>query len=156
MVAEAKHVFGLEQAARESIKQLDAKSLALSKLPRDAAQGESGGFGNIPASMKKRCSKADRYERLKNTGGTPECEDAVIKALNWLKQTQKEDGSWTSDFPVAMTGFALLAFLGHCEPPQSPEFGENVSRGITYLINVGLKNKGRLSAKDATLQPMGL
>ena len=111
--------------------------------------GDGGGFGGIPATMKKRCSKADRLARLRESGGTPECEEAVVKALIWLKTTQKEDGSWTSDYPVAMTGFALLAFLGHCETPQSPEFGVNVTRGITYLINVGLKNKGRLSTKDA-------
>lgn len=111
--------------------------------------GSGGGFGNIPAAMKKRCSAEDRMARLRETGGTPECEEAVMKSLRWLKKTQNADGSWDSQHPVAMTGFAILVFLGHCETPQSEEFGDAVSRGIAYLINVGLKNDGRLTNKDA-------
>ena len=110
--------------------------------------GNGGGFGSIPASMKKRCSKADRLARLAESGGTPECEDAVVKALHWLKASQNKDGSWSKAHPVAMTGFAVLAFLGHCETPQSPVFGDTVLRGITYLVDVGLKNDYRLTAAD--------
>jgi hypothetical protein len=49
-----------------------------------------------------------------------------------------------------MTGFSLLVYLGHCETPQSPEYGETVLKAITYLIDVGMKNDGRLSNMDAT------
>jgi len=111
--------------------------------------GAGGGFGNVPATMKKRCSKQDRLARLKESGGTPECEDAVVNALVWLKKTQNADGSWDKAHPVAMTAFALLAYLGHCETPQSQEFGDSVSRGIAYLVNVGLKNDGKLTNKPA-------
>ena len=116
----------------------------------DGDGGGGGGFGGIPATMKARCSKADRMSRLLAEGGTPESEDAVIKCLNWLQKSQNPDGSWTGDHPVAMTGLALLVYLGHCETPQSPEYGETVLKAITYLIDVGMKNDGRLSNKDAT------
>lgn len=109
--------------------------------------GGGGGFGKIPSSMRKRCSKEDRMARLKESGGTPKCEEAVIKALKWLKKTQNPDGSWDKTHPVAMTGLAILTYLGHCETPQSPEYGETVLKGITYLINIGLKNDGRLTNK---------
>lgn len=109
-----------------------------------------GGFTGIPGSMQKRCSKADRLARLKETGGTPECEDAVVKALYFLQGTQNPDGSWDKQHPVAMTGLALLAYLGHCETPQSPEFGETVLKAITYLTNVGMTNDGYLTNKDLT------
>ena len=112
--------------------------------------GGGGGFAGIPATMKARCSKADRMARLLAEGGTPECEDAVVKCLNWLQSTQNPDGSWTTSYPAAMTGFALLVYLGHCETPQSPEYGETVLKAITYLVNVGMKNDGRLSSQDAT------
>ena len=105
--------------------------------------------GNL-ATFGKRCSPAERMARLLSEGGTPQCEEAVVKALDWLQATQNPDGSWTTDHPVAMTGFALLAFLGHCETPQSPKYGETVLKGITYLIDIGMKNDGRLSNKDAT------
>ncbi len=111
----------------------------------DGGMGE-GGFGNVPATMKKRCSLEDRLARLEETGGTKECEDAVVKALNWFKATQSADGSWGSPKP-AMTGFALLAFLGHCETPLSKDYGDNVLRGITYLVDLGMKNNGKLASQ---------
>ena len=112
--------------------------------------GGGGGFGNIPATMKKRCSKADRLSRLKDTGGTPECEDAVLKSLRWLKGTQSQDGSWAGG--TAMTGLALLAYLGHCETPLSEEFGESCLRAITSLVNLGMKSNGKLSDNPASKQ----
>ncbi len=108
------------------------------------------GFKGIDRVLGARCSKADRMARLLSEGGSPQCEDSVVKALDWLQATQKPDGSWTNDHPVAMTGLALLAYLGHCETPQSQKYGETVLKGITYLIDIGMKNDGRLSNKDAT------
>lgn len=104
-----------------------------------------GGFGNIPSSMKKRCSKADRLQRLAKEGGTPECEDAVVKSLEWLQSTQNKDGSWCDKHQVAMTGLALLAYLGHCETPQSAQFGETVQNAIVFLVGVGMKNDGKMA-----------
>ena len=118
--------------------------------------GDGGGFGKIPATMKKRCSSEDRMARLKEMGGTPECEDAVMKALRWIKQTQNSDGSWGTADQVAMTGFAILAYLGHCETPASPEFGESVSRGIAYLINNGLEKRRPHDGSPADVHPLGL
>lgn len=117
--------------------------------------GSGGGFSNIPATMNKRCTPQDRMSRMRETGGTPECEGAVVKALYNLKGTQQANGSWMPSFnPAAMTGLALLAYLGHCETPQSPEFGETVSKAITYLVNIGLKNKGPLtSTGSVSAQP---
>ena len=109
--------------------------------------GGGGGklWGLIPDGMRKRCSKEDRLQRLKENGGTPQCEEAVVKALKWLKANQNSDGSWGSSRKVAMTGFALLAYFGHCETPISEEFGDSCLKGIVYLINVGLQNDGRLA-----------
>lgn len=110
--------------------------------------GGGGGFGNIPASMRKRCSEDDRLARHKENGGNVNCEKAVMKSLRWLKKTQNKDGSWTAKDQAAMTGFAILAFLGHCETPLSEEFGDTVTAGITYLVNIGMQNEGRLTVND--------
>ena len=116
--------------------------------------GSGGGFNNIPPIMKKRCSPEDRAARLKQMGGTPECEEAVMKALRWIKKTQNSDGSWGKADQVGMTGFAILVYLGHCETPTtSAEFGDSVTRGIAYLINIGLKNKGKITVhKDTSIR----
>ena len=114
-----------------------------------AGLGLGGGngklFGLIPETMGKRCSKDDRLARLKENGGTPECEEAVTKGLRWLKANQNPDGSWGGSNQPAMTGLALLAYFGHCETPVSEEFGESCLKGIVYLVNIGARNNGVLS-----------
>jgi hypothetical protein len=110
----------------------------------DGTGNGGGGFGGIPSSMKKRCSKQDRLARLQESGGTPQCEEAVVKALDWMKANQSADGSWTGTNQAAMTGLALLAYLGHCETPVSERYGDTVLRAITYLVNLGMKNDGKL------------
>ena len=101
-------------------------------------------FGLIPETMRKRCSKDDRLQRLKENGGTPQCEEAVVKALRWMKSKQSPDGSFGSP-KVAMTGLALLAYFGHCETPVSEEFGDSCMKAIVFLVNHGMKNDGRLA-----------
>ena len=116
--------------------------------------GGGGGFGSIPATMRKRCSADDRIARLAENGGTPQCEEAVLKGLRWLKSTQNSDGSWTGGNQCAMTGLALLAYLGHCETPLSEEFGDSCLKAITYLVNRGMQHKGVMcSSGDAQNLP---
>jgi hypothetical protein len=107
--------------------------------------GGGSGFAGIPAGMKSRCSREDRLKRLATHGGTEACEEAVLKGLRWLKQSQNADGSWERSNSEAMTGLALLAYLGHCETPLSEEFGDSVLRAITYLVDFSVKNKGYLT-----------
>jgi hypothetical protein len=103
-------------------------------------------FGLIPETMRKRCSKDDRLQRLKENGGTPACEEAVTKGLRWLKSVQNSDGSWGGGRQPAMTGLALLCYFGHCETPASEEFGDSCTKAIVYLVNLGMQNNGRLAS----------
>ncbi|MEM7391239.1 MAG: prenyltransferase/squalene oxidase repeat-containing protein [Verrucomicrobiota bacterium] len=68
------------------------------------------------------------------TTATEETEAAVLKGLNWLKENQREDGSWDKN-RIAMTGLALLTFLAHGETPGKPKYGNTVERGIDYLLD---------------------
>lgn len=65
-------------------------------------------------------------------------EAAVLKALEWLKNHQLEDGSWqgegSAQSKTAMTGLALLAFLAHGETPSSERYGPTVERAIRFLV----------------------
>ena len=100
----------------------------------------------VPKSMSGRCDKLGRVSRLTRAGvRKPESvERAVIKALNWLTAKQNGDGSWGKTYQGAMTGFALLCYLGHCELTDSPEYGEAVAKGIKYLVELGDKKDGWL------------
>lgn len=108
--------------------------------------GGGGGFGSIPATMQKRCSPEDRMQRLLESGGTEKCETAVVSGLDWLQTTQNADGSWGNSHKAAMTGLAILAYLGHCETPLSEKYGDTVLKGMTYLVDIGMKQNGRLTS----------
>ena len=122
--------------------------------------GAGGGFGSgvglggqagmvaLPPSMRGRCSTAERLEKLRQNGGSAECEAAVSKALEWLKTRQNPDGSWGTGYKSAMTGLALLCYLGRCETPDSPFYGENVMKGILYLIELSKKNDKGFITED--------
>ncbi len=107
--------------------------------------GHGPGFLSIPKSIRSRCSSEERAAKMAQNGGSRECEIAVVKALDWLKQQQNGDGSWGKQWKAGMTGMALLAFYGHCETPDSPYYGQNVSLGINYLTDLGIKNGGFFS-----------
>lgn len=107
--------------------------------------GNGGGFAAIPATMRKRCSKEDRILRLREMGGNPLAEEVVERGLEWIKATQKADGSWANDRQAAMTGFSILAYLGRCETPLSEKYGVSCLNGITWLVDLGLKTDGKMS-----------
>jgi hypothetical protein len=46
-----------------------------------------------------------------------------------------------------MTGLALLCYLGRCETPLSIKYGDTVLKAITFLVNLGMQNEGRLIEK---------
>ena len=91
-----------------------------------------------------------RIERLRSGGGKDITETAIMKGLNWLKSVQDEDGGWGNKdkddqgnpkspiYRDAMTGMALLAYLGHCELQDSPTFGPTVQKGIDFLTSTPL------------------
>lgn len=101
---------------------------------------------SVPKSMSGRCDKVGRVARLARGGvkNPDRVEASVIKALNWLNQDQNADGSWGNNAKGAMTGFALLCYLGHCELTDSPVYGEAVAKGIKYLVELGDEKDGWL------------
>ncbi len=73
-------------------------------------------------------------------------ENAALRALHWLKENQRKDGSWqgagSARSPTAMTGLALLAFLAHGETPASEHFGDTVQRALQFLIETDQREDG--------------
>ena len=82
--------------------------------------------------------------------GSAATEAAVLKALRWLKKTQKTDGSWAGN-PVSNTGLAVLCYLAHGEvPSKSREFGDTMRLALDYLINAqcGVGDEVRFRGAD--------
>ena len=85
-----------------------------------------------------------RGAQLARFGGDRTTEDAVLRALRWLKKNQNSDGSWNRS-KVAMTGLAVLSFLAHGDKPgESAEFGETVQKALEFLMRVQNKETGRI------------
>jgi len=76
-------------------------------------------------------TKTGRKAAVFKNGGKPAGQDAVLRALRWLKRVQQADGSWYGE--PGFSGLALLCFLAHGDTPQSEEFGDTVERAMRWL-----------------------
>jgi len=101
-------------------------------------------------------NEAGRAALLRRYGGRwgEQTEQAVMRALEWLRINQLENGSWDhhpsgrESAPAAMTGLALLTFLAHGETPSSERYGRTVQRAIRYLSE-NLDDKGAFKGSGA-------
>ncbi len=92
-----------------------------------------------------------REKVLERMGGTADTEAAVRRALDWFKRHQEADGRWTGrrfddecghcdggaafDGDAAMTGMAMLCYLGagHTHQSEGP-YREVVSKALSWLV----------------------
>lgn len=98
----------------------------------------------------------NRAEAARQRGGSPGSESAVQAALHWLALHQSSDGRWDADkfgagqesavmgqyrqnagakADTAVTGLALLAFLGAGNTHQHGDYSQNVQRGLEFLLS---------------------
>lgn len=73
-------------------------------------------------------------------------------ALKFLAQKQHLDGSWSTaegsqGYPIAMTGYTLLAFMAAGNLPNEGEYAKNVSLGAQYLLD-GIQPDGLFRIKS--------
>jgi hypothetical protein len=133
-----------------SVPTVDVPTDSLNDIGSDFGSGMSfsgSGMGaagaGAPFVMKSRCAKTERIKMLQQHGGSIEVENAVERGLSWLKQNQNPDGSWgRGEYKAAMTGLALLCFLGHCETPDSPKYGDDVLKALLWLVELAQRQNG--------------
>jgi hypothetical protein len=70
----------------------------------------------------------------------PPTEAVISGALRYLAAQQQANGSWTAqgrrgDHPVAMTGYALLAFMAAGNLPEEGDYARQVNAGMRYLLD---------------------
>ena len=73
-------------------------------------------------------------------------EPEVVRTLNWLKETQKTDGSW-GDRPLVDTALAVLALVAHGETSDSADYGPTLVRGVRFLTEAELDGRKRGEAQ---------
>ena len=118
--------------------------------------GGSGAFGNRRGGGRRRA--------LGKYGGSKGSQSAVLAALRWFKRHQSENGMWDVDgYPVnctlagpkcepgsnvsgadaAVTGYALLCFLGAGYDHKVPnQFQKTIQKGLDWLVD-NQKGEGR-------------
>lgn len=95
---------------------------------------------SLPPRYRTRVSSDARLKTILEGGGTEEMEAAVLRSLAGFKTSQNPDGSWARANKGAMTGFVIQCYLGHGETPDSAEFGDTITKGLLYLINLASQN----------------
>ena len=106
--------------------------------------------GLAPGQMANR-SGAGRAGAIGAYGGKwgQYAEAAVLRALEWLRINQNQDGSWGTNDKEAMAGLGILTFLAHGETTASEKYGPTVERAIRYLV-ARQNEKGEFDKTDTT------
>jgi hypothetical protein len=150
--AKTDSTFAMTPPVLPALKALGAEGPPPPPAPNAVQLPGGGPAGQVPLNMSSRFGGEKREMMKQKMGMKEKSETAVVKGLRWLKQNQKEDGSWSPQFSPSMTGLAVLCFLGHGELPQSPEFGPTVKKGVDWIISNGTRFGGRLSMTNTFTQ----
>jgi hypothetical protein len=140
--------------------------------PAVAGQGTPGSSNtaSVPALYRSRLLP-DRLREAERHGGSARTERAVRAALAWLARHQHPDGRWDAassgggrhanqggsdragagrKADPAVTGLALLAFLGAGHTHQGGPYQQTVTGGVKYLQGIGNRSTDGSLAGEAT------
>ena len=107
----------------------------------EKAQATAPAAGATPAPSSPYGARGDaagKGRALKEFGGTAMSENAVQLGLEWLARHQEDSGCWSGGKPgaePALTGLALMAFLGAGHTPTQGHFAANAKRGLAWLVH---------------------
>lgn len=108
--------------------------LAIAKL----ALGTEGAAGHFHGVWNSR-GGSGRKKSLLRFGGSRRSEETVNHAFGWLARVQEADGHWDctkwggGGHDAAVTGLALLAFLGHGETDREGKYRLTVRKSLEWL-----------------------
>ncbi len=112
--------------------------------------GDAGGAikGGMLAA---RGSKKGRRKAVARGGGGKQVIETVESALKYLARVQRNDGSWSKEpnanpqpdkNDIAITGLAVLCFLGAGHTEIAGKYRKNVKNAIKFLLKQQHKNDG--------------
>lgn len=84
--------------------------------------------------------KDDKDSKKPFTEITPEARNAIDRALEYLAKSQSKDGSFGGGVATASTSMACLAFIAAGHTPGRGKYGDNVERGLRYILRCTSKS----------------
>lgn len=75
--------------------------------------------------------------RVRTVELTPEVSKAINRGLAYLAKRQGADGRWGWGAVTANTSLGIMAFMLQGHVPKRGQYGDNLDKAITYLINQG-------------------
>lgn len=96
----------------------------------------------LPWPMMSAAVAAEGDNRVSVAELTGEVEVAIDKALKNLSTVQNKDGSWGSQYKCATTAVALMAFMLKGNFPKKGVYGQNMERGIDFLLKKSSEGSG--------------
>ncbi|MCH8042922.1 MAG: terpene cyclase/mutase family protein [Planctomycetes bacterium] len=145
-------------------------ALMVTAAPKIASSRRAGDNGPLPNAYRLRTAP-DRGRVVKTRGGDAETEAAVRAALDWLAKVQSRDGRWDPRMhgagwepridgqdrkgagaraDTAITGLALLAFLGAGHTHLEGDYRDHVKRALEYLLRSQDARDGNLGGRAST------
>lgn len=164
--------------------ELQDPTLAASNIPLPQFETDATAFSDPSALFSPTSGTAlegrgsGKVGLLREGGGTPESEEAVKRALQWLSNHQYPDGSWSFDHqhaqrcnsrcsapgnigtrqpdsPNAATALGLLPFLGAGFTHDKGQYRGVVDKGLKYLLSTQKPN-GSWHDQTGTMYAHGL
>lgn len=114
---------------------------------------------------------AERTRLVREAGGTEGSEEAVKRALQWIKRHQSPDGGWNfyhlggacsckghgalAEARIGATALALLPYLGAGNTHEAGNYKAVVKKGLYFLLN-SQKANGSLHESGGSMYSHGL
>ncbi len=73
---------------------------------------------------------------------------AVERGLQYLAATQRPNGSWPSQYPVAMSSLAGLALMAGGSVPEEGPHARNVKKAMLYILRAGKGNPNGILSNE--------
>jgi hypothetical protein len=108
--------------------------------PDAGIPGADPGSHNVAAEGEESGRTTRRVRNFRACSGSSRTTNAVDRGLKYLKDAQNTEGWWTADPRAgtrpAVTGFALLSFLGAGETHKHGRYKKTVKAGLKYLKQI--------------------
>lgn len=84
---------------------------------------------------------------------TPETVQMIDRGLEYLKNSQRPDGSWSGSahgqsYPAVMTGLAGLALMANGSTPTEGKYCEQVRKAMNFLLECAEKTRFQKDGKE--------